>query len=84
MLVHIHPSLQGFACKTRPLFHGFVTPGSGSRTIQGPPRAQSPFARLILLQSPLLLGSIGKKGKGYLCLRARLGIKGGAGSRRMR
>jgi hypothetical protein len=46
MLVHIHPSLQGFACKTRPFFNEFVTPGSASRTIQGPPRAQSPFARL--------------------------------------
>jgi hypothetical protein len=46
MLAHLHPSLLRFACKHRPLFNGLVTPGSVSRTIQGPPRAQSPFARL--------------------------------------
>ena len=46
MLAHIHPSLQRFACKIRPVFNGLATPGSASRTIQGPPRAQSPFARL--------------------------------------
>ncbi len=46
MLAHIHPFLQGFACKTRPVFNGCVTPSPVSRTIQGPPRAQSPFARL--------------------------------------
>ncbi len=46
MLAHMHPFLQGFACKTRPVFNGLVAPGSASRTIQGPPRAQSPFARL--------------------------------------
>jgi len=46
MLAHIHPFLQRFACEHRPIFNGFATPGSASRTIQGPPRAQSPFARL--------------------------------------
>ena len=46
MLAHIHPFLQGFACKTRPVFNGLVAPDSASRTIQGPPRAQSPFAQL--------------------------------------
>jgi len=46
MLAHIHPILQRFACKPRPTFNGVVTPGPVSRTIQGPPRAQSPFARL--------------------------------------
>ena len=46
MLAHIRPCLQRFACKTRPVFNGLATPGSVSRTIQGPPRAQSPFARL--------------------------------------
>ncbi len=46
MLAHMHPFLQGFACKTRPVFNGFIAPGPASSTIQGPPRAQSPFARL--------------------------------------
>ena len=46
MPAHLHPFLQWFACKTRPIFNGLATPGSVSRTIQGPPRAQSPFARL--------------------------------------
>ena len=46
MLDHIHPSLRRFACKARPILNGLVTPGSVSRTIQGPPRVQSPFARL--------------------------------------
>ena len=46
MLAHIHSSLQRFACKNRPIFKELVTPGSVSRTIPGPPRAQSPFARL--------------------------------------
>jgi len=46
MLAHLHPSLLRFACKSRPIFNGLVTPGPVSRTIQGPPRAQSPFARL--------------------------------------
>ena len=45
MLAHIHPSLERFACEHRPIFNGLVTPGPVSRTIQGPPRAQSPFAR---------------------------------------
>jgi len=45
MLAHIHPFLRRFACKIRPIFNGLITPGSVSRTIQGPPRAQSPFAR---------------------------------------
>jgi hypothetical protein len=46
MLAHIHPILQWFACKHRSVFNGLATPGSVSRTIQDPPRAQSPFARL--------------------------------------
>jgi hypothetical protein len=46
MLAHTHPSLPRFACKPRPLFNGLASPGSASRAIQGPPRAQSPFARL--------------------------------------
>jgi len=46
MLAHIHPFLPRSACKTKPIFNGVVIPGSVSRTIQGPPRAQSPFARL--------------------------------------
>jgi hypothetical protein len=45
MLAHIHPALQWFTCEHRPIFNGLVTPGAVSRTIQGPPRAQSPFAR---------------------------------------
>jgi len=46
MLAHIHPLLQRFACKFQPIFKGLATPGSASRSIPGPPRAQSPFARL--------------------------------------
>jgi hypothetical protein len=46
MLAHIHPFLQRFACKDRPIFEGLAAPGSASGTIPGPPRAQSPFARL--------------------------------------
>ena len=46
MLAHIHPIPQWFACKTRPVFNGLAAPGSASRTLPGPPRAQSPFARL--------------------------------------
>ena len=46
MLVHIPPILQRFACEHRPIFNGLAAPGSVSRTIPGPPRAQSPFARL--------------------------------------
>jgi hypothetical protein len=45
MQAHIHPSLLRFACESRPKFNGIVQPGSASRTNQGPPRAQSPFAR---------------------------------------
>ncbi len=45
MLAHIRPSLQWFTCEHRPLFNESFSPGSVSRTIQGPPRAQSPFAR---------------------------------------
>jgi hypothetical protein len=45
MLAHIHLSLQWFACEDRPIFNVLVHPGSVSRTSQGPPRAQSPFAR---------------------------------------
>jgi len=45
MLTHIHPSLLWFTCEDRPIFNGLVRPGSVSRTSQGPPRAQSPFAR---------------------------------------
>ena len=46
MLTHIHPFLQRFTYEHRPIFNGVVLPGPVSRTIQGPPRAQSPFARL--------------------------------------
>ena len=46
MLAHIHSFLQRFACKDRPIFKGLAAPGSASGTIPGPPRAQSPFARL--------------------------------------
>ena len=45
MLAHIRPYLQWFTCEHRPLFNESFSPGSVSRTIQGPPRAQSPFAR---------------------------------------
>ena len=45
MPAHIHPYLQWFTCEHRPIFNGLVHPGSVSRTSQGPPRAQSPFAR---------------------------------------
>ena len=45
MQAHIHPSPLWFACESRPKFNGIVQPGSASRTNQGPPRAQSPFAR---------------------------------------
>jgi hypothetical protein len=46
MLAHVHPFLQRFTCKAWPIFNGFAAPGSVSRAIQGPPRVQSPFARL--------------------------------------
>ena len=45
MPAHIHPYLQWFACEHRPIFNGLVHPGTVSRSSQGPPRAQSPFAR---------------------------------------
>jgi len=45
MLTHIRPSLLWFTCEHRPKFNGIVQPGSKSSTNQGPPRAQSPFAR---------------------------------------
>ncbi len=45
MPAHIHPYLQWFTCEHRPIFNGLVYPGSVSRSSQGPPRAQSPFAR---------------------------------------
>lgn len=45
MPAHIHPSLSWFTCESRPSFNGMVYPGSVSETTQGPPRAQSPFAR---------------------------------------
>jgi hypothetical protein len=45
MLTHIHPSRLWFTCEDRPKFNGLVQPGSTSSTNQGPPRAQSPFAR---------------------------------------
>jgi len=45
MPAHIHPYTQRFACESRPIFNGLVHPGSASRSSQGPPRAQSPFAR---------------------------------------
>ncbi len=45
MLTHIHPYLQWFTCEHRPIFNGLVHPGTVSRPSQGPPRAQSPFAR---------------------------------------
>ncbi len=45
MPAHIHPLLQWFTCESIPLFNGLVYPGTESKTSQGPPRAQSPFAR---------------------------------------
>ena len=45
MPAHIHPYLQWFTCEHRPIFNGLVHPGTVSRPSQGPPRAQSPFAR---------------------------------------
>lgn len=61
MLAHIHPFLRRFTCKLRPLC-GVLTPGSASRTLQGPPRAQSPFARLrryLSRRDPFCLSSEG-------------------------
>jgi len=45
MRAYIRPFLQKFTCEHRPLFNESFSPGFVSRTIQGPPRAQSPFAR---------------------------------------
>ena len=45
MLTHIHPSGRRFTCRTRPIFNGYGDPGSESGASQGPPGAQSPFAR---------------------------------------
>ena len=45
MLTHIHPSRHWFTCRTRPIFNGTVDPSPASGTAQGPPDAQSSFAR---------------------------------------
>ena len=45
MLTHIHPSRLRFTCRTRPIFNGAVNPGTASGAAQGPPDAQSSFAR---------------------------------------
>ena len=45
MLTHIHPSQPQFTCRTRPVFNGTVDPGTASGAAQGPPDAQSSFAR---------------------------------------
>jgi len=45
MPAHIHPYFQWFTCEARPIFNGLVHPGTASRSSQGPPRAQSHFAR---------------------------------------
>lgn len=45
MPTHIPLHLSWFTCEARSFFNGFVLPGPVSRTIQDPPRAQSPFAR---------------------------------------
>ena len=47
MLAHIHPSQPWFTCRTRPYLMVAVIPAlllSGAG--QGPPGAQSPFARI--------------------------------------
>jgi hypothetical protein len=41
----MHPSRLQFTCRTRPIFNGAVNPGSESGAAQGPPDAQSSFAR---------------------------------------
>lgn len=61
MPAHIHPFPRRFACKPRP-FSGVLTPGSASRALQGPPRAQSPFARsrrYLSRRDPICLSSEG-------------------------
>jgi hypothetical protein len=45
MLTHIHPSQHPFTCRIRPIFNGTVNPGPESGAVQGPPGAQSSFAR---------------------------------------
>lgn len=45
MLTHIHPSRLSFTRRNRPIFNGNSLPGSESRAGQGPPSAQSTFAR---------------------------------------
>ena len=45
MLTHIHPSRCRFTCRTRPVFNGAANPGTASGAAQGPPDAQSSFAR---------------------------------------
>jgi hypothetical protein len=45
VLTHIHPSRPRLTCGARPVLHGRGYPGSESGAGQGPPGAQSPFAR---------------------------------------
>ena len=45
MLAHIHPSRLWFTYETMPIFNDTACPGSKSGAGQGPPGAQSPFAR---------------------------------------
>ena len=45
MLAHIHPSRLWFTCETMPIFNDTAYSGSESGAGQGPPGAQSPFAR---------------------------------------
>jgi len=45
MLTHIHPSRLWFTCETMPIFNDTAYPGPESGAGQGPPGAQSPFAR---------------------------------------
>ncbi len=45
VLTHIHPSRLRLPCRTRPLFHGPASPARSPGRSQGPPGAQSPFAR---------------------------------------
>ncbi len=45
MLTHIHPSRLRLPCRTRPRFNGPAAPARSPGLSQGPPGAQSPFAR---------------------------------------
>ncbi len=45
MLTHIHPSRLRLPCRTRPRFNGPASPARSPGLSQGPPGAQSPFAR---------------------------------------